>query len=136
MVDENEVKALADRLYDAAVSNAGSPSISVWETAQHAAREALRWRDETRPQQPAAAVPEGYDALRQFAGWAIDEAWQGRDIDGGSVQDKARDLGLIDEVTVAEPCSDMCNCGDGGFPTTCYRLGPVLAAERKGAGNE
>lgn len=84
-------------------------------------------------QAPPAAVPAGYDALRQFVNWAVGEVWQGRDISGGDVQDKARDLGLIDEVTVTEPCSDMCNCGDGGFPTTCYRLGPVLAAAaRKG----
>ena len=62
MTDENEVKALADRFYHAAVNNAGSLSISTWETAQTAAREALRWRDETRPLQspPAAAVPEGH----------------------------------------------------------------------------
>ena len=31
------------------------------------------------PQAPPAAVPAGYDALRQFVNWAVGEVWQGRE---------------------------------------------------------
>ena len=38
-------------------------------------------------------------AFRDFVVWAMQEgAWQGGDLDGGAMQDKAEAIGLLDEV--------------------------------------
>jgi hypothetical protein len=83
------------------------------------------------------AAPEGqwvrredYDALlplARFGRYCLDEA-RGElgDIDGGSAQDKARDLGLLAEVTVDKPCSeDDCVCAEyyatDEWPVQCLR---------------
>lgn len=60
MADENEVKALAARMSDLYWD---TPAVNVWEII---AREALRWRDETRPVQAPPA------ALSTPAAWATD----------------------------------------------------------------
>lgn len=70
-------------------------------------------------------------ALIEFARWAISESsFQGCNLDGGDIQDKAHELGLLVEATIAEPCSEEhCACADAGadFPTTCFRFaGPLV----------
>ena len=60
MADENEAKALADRFIRRVKMT--HPPRHIRELLDGAAREALRWRDETRPQQPAAAVPASLTA--------------------------------------------------------------------------
>lgn len=63
--------------------------------------------------------------LIAFARWAIEEhrAELG-DLDGGSIQDKLEDLGLLQRVEVTEPCGEQCRCIDyhGEFPAECLRL--------------
>lgn len=52
----------------------------------------------------------------------------GGDIDGGAAQDKALELGLLQWVTVTEPCGEDCNCMlYGEFPQEC--LQPVELVE-------
>ena len=63
---EDEVDALTKRFKAAARKDLG-PFASFADAESHA-REALRWRDETRPQQPAAAVPE-------VVGWLHELVW-------------------------------------------------------------
>ena len=44
------------------------------------------------------------------------------DVDGGDIQDWATECGLLEKVTVTEPCAGECRCAEyGDFPTTCYR---------------
>lgn len=38
------------------------------------------------------------EALKEFFRWAMRESWDGNDIDGGSIQEKAEKLGLIVNV--------------------------------------
>lgn len=69
-------------------------------------------------------------ALIEFARWAISESsFQGADLGGGDIQDKAHELGLLVEATISEPCSeDHCACADADvvFPTTCFRFAGQL----------
>lgn len=63
--------------------------------------------------------------LASFARWVISEHREAfTDIDGGSIQDKLVELGLLVEVPATEPCSEYCHCVEYGadFPTTCVRV--------------
>ena len=63
--------------------------------------------------------------LIDFARWAITEHRSNTfgDLDGGSIQDKLEELGLLVEVEVSEPCGESCTCVEyGEFPQTCLRL--------------
>ncbi len=58
---------------------------------------------------------------------AIMEDWPDTpNLDGFDIQDLAVKHGLLNPVTVTEPCGDNCNClewiAPDEFPTTCYRL--------------
>lgn len=67
--------------------------------------------------------------LRAFAVWAWDAAADGGDLDGGSIQDKAVELGLLAPTEATEPCGPegACRCaGYDDFPTTCYRPTALL----------
>jgi len=48
------------------------------------------------------------------------------DLDGGWLQDKAEELGLLVRVEVSEPCGDGCSCED--FPQDCLRYSPAVQA--------
>jgi hypothetical protein len=57
------------------------------------------------------------------------------DIDGGWLQERATELGVLIPVAVTEPCGERCDCADlGGIPGTCYRVNPLLAAAPDGEG--
>lgn len=76
MNDENEAKALAERFYAVAVASEGTDYMTAWDAAQHAAREALRWRDETRPPPAGLAVVPADDAI-EAAYWDFDARHKG-----------------------------------------------------------
>jgi hypothetical protein len=65
-----------------------------------------------------------FEKLIDFARWVIMEHRQDcADIDGGSIQDKLVEFGLLAEVTVTEPCGENCACVEyGDFPQTCLRV--------------
>jgi len=70
-------------------------------------------------------------ALAEFGAWCLKEArgdGYAGDIDGGSVQSKALELGLLIEREVTEPCSEVsCVCAEAGdFPATCLFLAPGI----------
>lgn len=45
------------------------------------------------------------------------------DVDGSALQDKAEQLGLLERVTVSEPCGEACVCAEVAvFPQICIRL--------------
>ncbi len=47
----------------------------------------------------------------------------GCDVDGGTIQDIAVELGVLQVVEVTEPCGDHCACAEvGDFPLSCYRV--------------
>jgi hypothetical protein len=84
---------------------------------------AKRWKES----QPALA-PGLVGAVKLVA--AIFEDDRG-DIDGGWLQGKATDLGVLVPVEVSGPCVDpelgACACAEyGDFPTTCYRINPEI----------
>ena len=64
--------------------------------------------------------------LIAFARWAIGVSGEygGCDIDGGSIQDKLEELGLLQGVRVDAPCGNDCACEEyyGEFPVECLRL--------------
>jgi hypothetical protein len=64
-------------------------------------------------------------ALAALGRWALLEHRDHEcgDIDGGSLQDKAKALGLLVTVRVTEPCGEYCPCAEwGDFPQECLRL--------------
>ena len=85
------------------------------------------FKDSVASAQKAEAERDGWKALAQLGVWCLDESRQNdcSDIDGGSLQDKAIELGLLAYVDVAEPCNEACHCleyeGSDGFPTRCLR---------------
>lgn len=62
----------------------------------------------------------------EFGYWCLTELRGdnlGSDLDGGSAQDKAEELGLLIRVSVTEPCGDQCVCAEyGDFPQECLRM--------------
>lgn len=70
------------------------------------------------------------EALRAFAAAILGEAYEfgGGDIDGGWLQDKGVETGVIVKVHVEEPCSeDHCACAEwDDFPQECYRIAPFV----------
>ena len=107
-----------------------------WTSVKAVHKAVVRWA-ETLFSPPAHPPEAGVTALIEFARWAISESsFQGCDLDGGGIQDKATELGLLKEVQITEPCSEGgCACADAGadFPTTCYRFAAALAPQPKDA---
>ena len=53
------------------------------------------------------------------------------DLEGGWVQDKATELGVLTAVEVTEPCRpENCVCAEYGFPCLCYRDSEATKAFR------
>lgn len=76
--------------------------------------------------------------LEKFGRWCLLEMRQevGGDIDGGSAQTKALELGLLGYVTVEEPCGEHCRCADyyapDEWPAECLRLSPLAKVDQAG----
>jgi hypothetical protein len=71
----------------------------------------------------------------EFGRWCLEELRSdiGSNLDGGAAQDKAEELGLLERITVHEPCCDECNCAMyGEFPQECLRI--VGQADRQQIG--
>lgn len=65
--------------------------------------------------------------LVKFAEWVLGEIADGSDLDGGSVQDKALELGILHKVEATEPCGESCGCAEFvEFPTDCNRWSPAF----------
>jgi hypothetical protein len=46
----------------------------------------------------------------------------GGDVDGGTIEDVAKECGLLVGVEVSEPCGEYCVCAEyEAFPMSCYR---------------
>lgn len=77
------------------------------------------------------ATVAGHSKLAAFGAWAL-KAFRDDDlgdVNGGDAQDAALRLGVLEAVSVAEPCGDACNCAEyGDFPLTCYRYPAEIAA--------
>lgn len=63
------------------------------------------------------------EKLATLGQWVIDQSRE-YDIDGGDVQDKMEELGLLVRITVNEPCGETCRCLEyyDEFPAECLRL--------------
>ena len=72
------------------------------------------------------------DALTKFGLAVLEESRDELgDLDGGWLQDKAEELGLLVRVPVTEPCGELCRCDD--FPMDCLRYSDsVIAAMQEG----
>lgn len=63
-------------------------------------------------------------ALEQFALTVLNESRiELCDLDGGWIQDKAEELGLLVRVPVTEPCGEDCVCD---MPGDCLRFSPEV----------
>ena len=63
--------------------------------------------------------------LIEFARWVIElHRVDLAGFDGADIQDKLVELGLLQSVTVTEPCGEYCDCAEyyGEFPAPCLRL--------------
>jgi len=71
--------------------------------------------------------------LAQFALAVLEESRSElADLDGGWLQDKAAELGLLVRVPVTEPCGDECRCAEyGAFPQDCLRYSAEVSAALK-----
>jgi hypothetical protein len=83
------------------------------------------------------------EKLAHFALWAIDLHRDNdcADIDGGAIQEKLVELGVLVERTQTQCCGDHCACMDAGEQDewTCYFLADDLNAIRsalQGASND
>jgi hypothetical protein len=69
--------------------------------------------------------------LEKFGRWVLSESRypEAGDVDGGAIQDKAIELGLLGYVTVAEPCGEHCACAEyfsaDEWPCECLRETPL-----------
>ena len=64
-------------------------------------------------------------ALAEFGAWALAKSREDLgDLDGGDLQDKAEELGLLIRVPVEKPCGEFCRCAEYAdeWPWTCLRL--------------
>lgn len=77
-------------------------------------------------------------ALEKFALAVIEESRDELDgIDGGWLQDKAQELGLLVLVPVAEPCEEGCRCAEyDDFPMDCLRYSEALRVKIDGGQHE
>jgi hypothetical protein len=73
-------------------------------------------------------------ALAAFARHMIEIAWDGHDADGGEIQGRAVEAGMLVPTTVDAPCGETCRCVEyGEFPATCYRLAPWMTETSEAA---
>jgi hypothetical protein len=79
------------------------------------------------------------DALRIFAQFVM-EAWPDDDIDGGDLQDKAVELGLLklEDPAPTDSCGEYCRCAEmysceewENGEVMCYRRTALLTGETK-----
>lgn len=64
--------------------------------------------------------------------WVLEQTrgdYVGSDLNGGDIQDKAEELGLLVRVDVTEPCcEEHCHCAEyGEFPQQCLRYSDAVA---------
>lgn len=85
------------------------------------------------------AVEEEITRLRQYIEMVIRaECWDQESLDGGDLQDRAVEAGILAPVTAAARCGENCACSEYGadFPATCYRFAWRQAATTGGASDE
>ena len=71
-------------------------------------------------------------AIRFTARWA--RVWWDPYLgEGPELQESMLELGLIERVTMNEPCDDECSCEEAGcdFPTSCYQPTEMLRTIRR-----
>lgn len=75
-------------------------------------------------------MSDALSKLAAFGAWALREARADLgDLNGGEMQDKAVDLGVLVPIEAQEPCGDGCRCQEyDDFPQTCYRYPPDVHA--------
>jgi len=69
----------------------------------------------------------------EFTELAMRTAFDGCDLDGGYIQGRLHELGLLEEKTMSKPCDQWCDCAASGadFPTQCYRIIPEFIEARE-----
>ena len=61
-------------------------------------------------------------SVLKFTNDCINDSFEGCDIYGCEIQDRAASVGLLREETMTKECGEHCSCSDvTSFPTTCYR---------------
>jgi hypothetical protein len=83
--------------------------------------------ERTAVSRPISPTPTPWEA---FGRWMLEQTRSenlGNDVDGGSVQDKFIELGILVGREVTEPCDpETCQCAEYGLPTTCYTVSPLF----------
>jgi hypothetical protein len=73
-----------------------------------------------------------HEPMLSFVLEAINTAWEGCDYDGFTMEEDLVRFGLLDQRTMTEPCSELCECASvQEFPTECYRMVPALIEARR-----
>jgi hypothetical protein len=72
--------------------------------------------------------------LYEFGKWCAISCREdgGGDLDGGYLEDKMKELGIVHSVEVLESCGEDCWCAEwGAFPQTCLRYTDDIMIELK-----
>jgi hypothetical protein len=81
---------------------------------------------------PSEGEPEmkPEEGLVKFALLVLEESRDDLgDLDGGWLQDKAEECGLLVRVTATEPCGEVCSCAEyDDFPQQCLRYSEEIRA--------
>jgi hypothetical protein len=74
------------------------------------------------------ALRAGQEGLHKYALMVLEESRDDLcDLDGGWLQDKAEECGLLVRVNVTEPCGEICSCAEcGDFPQDCLRYSAAV----------
>jgi hypothetical protein len=87
-----------------------------------------------RERDAAEAIAAAARPLATLGLACLDEARQELgDLDGGWLEDKATELGVLTAHEVTEPCRpdhEGCRCAEYGFPCICYRDSEAVKAYR------
>lgn len=123
LLSEAEIRAAGIQRYDADMKYIGSGEyVPVFLPSEHG--DAVMYEDHVAALAACAKREELLTAAAKFGMWALETSRENMgDLEGGEIQDKALELGLLHEVVVTEPCCDECRCAEyDDFPQKCIRI--------------
>lgn len=113
------------------------PDYAAKKQADRVAKVRAEYDERTRNRAKRERQESATEALAKLGAWVLQQSRDDfGDVDGGSIQDKAIELGLLEAIKVSQPCGELCRCAEyDDFPQTCLRLTPLAILEEAPDGN-